>query len=443
MTAPEPDTEGCLIVVAGYDDLAFDLELVTNEAARGIMASPSLGDFFEVCFANLGPRPIALAEDNAAAALIAGKLTHPDTISGLNYFALVVADRSETAAEQLLTDCDAHPIIKQLPLRRRVLAIADSPDPDPEPVGEQVPAPGTAFRNRSDLARELQRYAQELLQAFAAGDEPGLTPDQLDQIGSAGERQAVNEQLPRLSETGWPEPGRRQLARPIDALRLAPRKAANWQWRNRGHTSHGRQTAAPPPLAAIDGPARQAPGLAYLILIANRNIVPRRLRRRGRSVVRKLDRALAADPYADHRVRVLQSAGRTSIIGPAQAGRLKRWSISRPIDLSLPRALSVIRSDIECDLARGIIQDPAVVFYAAAMPCADATTVALHTKLANEASVTWIAAGHLAGLLPSRLTDKASHVLHDTRETVSQVITLLHHEEVPGSADLADPSAER
>ena len=99
------------------------------------------------------------------------------------------------------------------------------------------------------------------------------------------------------------------------------------------------------------------------------------------------------------------------------------------VGLSLPRALGIVRADIQYDLARGTIQSPAIVFYATAIPAADAATIALHTELASAASITWIASGHLTSSLPKALTDKASHIMNDIQGVTDQVTALLHDRE--------------
>lgn len=371
MTASEPDTdtEGCLLLVAGFAGGALGLEAVTADAARRIMASPTLGDFFDVRFADLGPPPVPTADDanpagtsaedvttadSIAADFIADELTRPDASAGRNYFALVIADRSAQAAERLLAVCDAHPVIGRLSLRRRALAIPGGPDP----------------------ARELRRYADELLADFASGNEPGLSPHQVRQLRPAG-------WTAEFEPTGF--------------------QAAEGQ-------------LSPPEPTARDT------DLAYLVLVTDKQSVSRADRRRARSAVRWLDRALAADPRAGCQVRVLCSTGHTGHGGPLRAGRLTRRAVRRSsvAGLGLPRALGVIRADLKCDLARGTVRSPAVVFYATTIPYADAATVTLHAELAGTAAIIWITPDHLAGSLPQALAVKASRVVGDVQEVAGQ-----------------------
>jgi hypothetical protein len=383
VTTLEPDTEGCLLLVAGYSGGALGLAAVTADAARQIVASPALGDFFDVRVADLGPPPVPPANDtnpagtsaedvavadSIAADFIADELTKPEAIAGRNYFALVIADRSAQAAERLLAVCDVHPVIGRLPLRRRALAIPGDPDP----------------------GRELRRYADELLSDFASGNEPGLTPHQLSQLRPAPFRTAEFEPAEFKAAEGQLSPG-----------------------------------AVVPPLPLMPPPETTARGtdLAYLVLVTDKLSASRAERRRGRSALRWLDRALAADPRAGRQVRVLCSTGHTGHGGPLRAGRLTRRAIRRSsvAGLSLARALGVIRADIQCDLANGTVRSPAVVFYATTMPYADAATVTLHAELAGTAAIIWITPDHLAGSLPQALADKASRVVDDVQEVAGQL----------------------
>lgn len=373
MTAPEPDTAGCLLLVAGYSDGADGPEAVTADATSRIMASPALGDFFDVRFASLGrppewPAGDTEAEASSVADFIAGELTRPAATAGWNYFALVIADRSAETAERLMAACTAHPVIGQLPLRRRTLALT-----------------------AREPARELRYYAQELLRDFATGTEPGLTPGQLSQLCPAE----------------LPPPGF-QPAAPDPSLAPDPPPGPS---------------ALPLPLSP---PAPWAADLVYLVLITDRRSASRAARRRGRAAMRQLDRALAVDSRTRCRVRVLCTTGKAGPAAPLPAGRLGRRALKRPpvAALSLPRALGIIRADIECDLAKGAVRSPAVVLYAATMPSADAATVTLHADLAASAPVTWIASDHLPSSLPTSLTDKATRVLRDTPALPDQFAAL-------------------
>ena len=191
MTAEDPDvpasrqdTHGCLLVVTGYAGNASALSRATAEAAAAMATSPELGDFFELRFADIGGHPEAAAGRAAAAARVAEELTRPADTAGTNYFALVVADQSAAAAGQLLADCVTHPVTARLSLRCRVLAGTDDRPPGTElavPAADIV-TPAAGAWSRADLVHQLRRYAEELLQDFASGTEPGLTPGQLSEL---------------------------------------------------------------------------------------------------------------------------------------------------------------------------------------------------------------------------------------------------------------------
>ena len=196
----EPDSEGCLLVVAGYADIAAVLGPVTAEAAASIMrSSPELGDFFDLRFADIGPRPGSPSGRADAIAHIAGELTRPAGAAGRHYFALVVADRSAAVAEQLLAECRAHPVIAGLPMRCRGLASTDDRRPGTGEAAAGSPAANIVFPaagawDRASLVHELRSFAAELLTDFAAGNEPALTPGQVSQLLSAEEQNPAEEQ---------------------------------------------------------------------------------------------------------------------------------------------------------------------------------------------------------------------------------------------------------
>ena len=67
---------GCLLVVAGYDDISPALRALTEEAVSRINVSPELADFFDGRFVGLGPRPARDGDRSAAVARLASR-PHP------------------------------------------------------------------------------------------------------------------------------------------------------------------------------------------------------------------------------------------------------------------------------------------------------------------------------------------------------------------------------
>src|SRR5207249_4155791 len=102
VTPPDPDSDGCLCVVASFLGAARAIEEVTQAAAKRVMMSPVLSDFVEFRFADLGPQPGPGDDRSAAVRRATNALLNPRGIAGRNYFALVVVDRSAAVAEQVL-----------------------------------------------------------------------------------------------------------------------------------------------------------------------------------------------------------------------------------------------------------------------------------------------------------------------------------------------------
>ena len=216
--ALEAESQGCLLIVAAFTEVARALEPVAADAAARIMISPVLGDFIELRFLDMGPRPQDDAGFTPVAARIADEFTHPGTGAAENYFALVVADDSAAVTEQTIGACRANPIVAALPLRYRGLAAIDDRLPAPgkheadagerrrgasdrrpglaDPIAPDpgVPDPSTALVipasrgwARRDLINELRTYAGILMHDFATGHEPGLTLAELGSIRSRDE----------------------------------------------------------------------------------------------------------------------------------------------------------------------------------------------------------------------------------------------------------------
>lgn len=211
--AHDADSAGCLFIAGCYADLAHTLSPLVAEAASRIMRSPSLSDFIELRFADIGPRP-KRAEQGAAVERIAHEFARPCAGAGRNYFALLIADRSAAAVEQVLADCGADPVVGTLPMLRRGIATEDDRRRE-RPAGNRLPAvrdgvpsggermlkqggagSGTSDADGSPIAAdvvilktgswepeglitELRRYAEDLLHDFATASEPGLTCEQL------------------------------------------------------------------------------------------------------------------------------------------------------------------------------------------------------------------------------------------------------------------------
>ena len=122
---PGADTQGCRLVVASYEVAAPLVSAATAETARRIMGTPALGDFMELRFIDMGPRPELPGNRSTAARLILEELLAPGGESGRNYFAVAVADRSAAEVGLVLTECVHTPFLNTLPVRVHGIASVD------------------------------------------------------------------------------------------------------------------------------------------------------------------------------------------------------------------------------------------------------------------------------------------------------------------------------
>jgi hypothetical protein len=462
------DSVGCLLVVAGYDDISSALRSATEEAVSRINVSPELGDFFEVRFVGLGWRPARDEGRGAAIARLAAALTRPTGLAARHYFALLAADKSAAVVGQLLGECGEHPVISRLPIRCRGLASIEDRLPWPDKLDLQDEAEEGRFAGilvaaagawrRAGLVHEVQRFARELLPDFASGTEAGLTTAQLGQLQPDAWDDTAGLPLPqpRHDELS-PVPENRVTRRDLPALPRAPGDVAALR----------RELALPPPpplpsssprgllpglrqdagrvwdlwrpvrrvarhatRAAYDR-ERQAPPsmLVFLALVGDEGMGDRATWRRGQSVLLELDDKLAR--RAAYRVRALRSAGDAGMTEPREAGHLARHDIGRPAGiLDFPRVLNIVRTAAKREVtAAGAVGAPAlrptVVFFAADAPLADVVTTGIYGELTSEAAVTWIVPERLSALLSPRFEVGGARKFTDHPAVADEVISQL------------------
>jgi hypothetical protein len=258
---PEPDSEGCLLIVGSYSDVASIVGPVAAKATAEIASSPALGDFIELRFVSIGPRPHPGAEPPAAVQCLAGELTRPGSGAERNYFALVIMDRSATVVEHLLSQCGADPVVAALPILYRGFASVEDrvqdagPADQPGPAAEVVLATAGSW-TQDDLADQLRRYAETLMWDFATWSEPGLTHDQLDQIRPGEPEPAAEERGPLDDDL---EPGSLPAIPPgPDALTPAAELSAERADDAEGDPEPDRRLDAPPALELASPPAEAA-----------------------------------------------------------------------------------------------------------------------------------------------------------------------------------------
>ncbi len=199
VTPPDPDSDGCLCVVASFVSAAQTIDEVTAEAAKRAMMSPVLSDFIEFRFADLGPQPGQTGDRSVATRRVTHALLNPQSIAGRNYFAVVVVDRSAAVAEQVLSDCAASPFLAAL--RMRFQGISNSDDRlgrglvrESSSFPDIVTPPTGVWSKKEDLVDVLRRFADELQRYFSARHEPGLSAEELSEL-RARYHQHITQQL--------------------------------------------------------------------------------------------------------------------------------------------------------------------------------------------------------------------------------------------------------
>lgn len=192
LTARAADSSRCLLVVGGYTHNREQLDAVVAEARDRILMSPSLGDFFELRFVDMGSRPETPDDDAAGVARLVFELTsRPGTVAR-NFSALLFIDQSALVVERVLREFGGNSVLSELSVRFRGIARNDDRTP---PVDERMPrtgprtvmSPKGEWLTTDDLDREVARYAEDLLGDFGTGGEQGLSARRLDELGAEAE----------------------------------------------------------------------------------------------------------------------------------------------------------------------------------------------------------------------------------------------------------------
>jgi hypothetical protein len=472
----DPDSEGCLCIVASYSDLASAVGPLAEEAAKRIMMSPALGDFIELRFRDIGSRPGHLGEHaDAAVAVLAGELMQPISSAGQNYFALVIADTSAATAELLLRSCAADPVVADLPIRFRGIASSDDRQlaPESDQSVEIVVSPIGSW-SRDAFIDELRSYGEELLRYFAAGHQPGLSPDELGLLRSMKKQRLSQQPGPLAGESGPSlERGQETVgsAEVVPALDVLTPEIATTHSRDsrvpeeKVHAIEEPSPASPQSPRASEEPSRkpepelsslpaqpprsrrlwspmarwrrgheaepeirpgevQTSGLVYLIITGDDVSSDHSAWHKGRSMLLDTAAKIAAAPPFAFKVRALR-IGPDGVQGTLRAaGQLSRRDIKGPVtDSDFAAVLGSIRIMLKID--RTAIQAPAapmawpaVVFYATDPPLADTIAAEVYRELAHEASIIWVVPRDSADLMAPVFTE------------ASDTLLLLYHQEV-------------
>ena len=464
----EQDSVGCLLVIAGYDDISAALRLVTEQAISHINVSPELGDFFEVRFVGLGRRQAPDEALDEVAARAAAALTRPTGSAERHYFALMLADRSAALVARMLDECGQHAVIGRLPIRYRGLASVEDRLPgqaDPERPGltgeaSEIMAAGVdgivvasagAWR-RAGLVYQVEQFARELLHDFASAAEAGLTGAQLGRLRLDAREDTTElrspgpliDELTPVPADQATQPGpsllpmataNRELARraaapqasyplPSPARRLLPGGRLD-AWRVGRLWSPARLAAGGTPAGEHAPDAERqprVPALVVLALVGDEGRHDLGSWRRGRSVLLEIDEKLAAADPGRYLVRALRRAGDAGMTEPLEPGRLTRHHIGRPaLILNFPRVLNLIRSAVEQQRA----PQATVVLFAAAAPLADAVTMATYRQLADETAINWIVPERVADLLSPRFKEGGARKIDDRAAVADEIVAHL------------------
>jgi hypothetical protein len=434
--AGEPDSRGCRLLVATFSDVAPLVRTVAARARDRILQSPALGDFVDLSFADLGPRPdqgneAGQAERSDLVSRIVTALTQPSQDADLSYFALLVADRSAAAAARVLAACDADPVIGALPMRRRVLASIDDRACGTDTAVE-VKLPPSGFWRRDDLVDEVQHFAEELLMFFSGGPKRGLTLAELNALQPpaavpAGEQAAEPaDALTPSPPASVPEPSPRELEPAVPTSTAAgPPRPPRPRSFPRLRVPGVRREPAPesgPPAATV---------VVYLVLTVAESAPDRASWRRGRAVLLELDKRLARTPGIAYLTRVLDAAvpGEDRL---RPAGRLSTRDIRHPASfLDFATALASVPAVLRADYQRAVqaaplTASPVLVIYAADAPLADAITSARYAALAAKIPVLWILPGTSARLLSAAFRNGMHvHVSTDHPAIATELVTLI------------------
>jgi hypothetical protein len=493
---PDPDSDGCLCVVASFVSAAKTIDDVTAEAARRTLMSPALSDFIEFRFTDLGPQPVQGGDRSAAMRHITNALLSSQDIAGRNHFALIVVDRSAAVVARLLDDCAASPFLDKL--RMRSLGIANSDDrPSRVPAGEprsqpRIMTPPTGVWSRKeDLVDVLRGFADELRDSFSGRNEPGLSAGEISEIR---ERYRVHttEPAPADSPAGTDVPavpvadGASDLDERPDVLAGPSQPAQTDESRSSGHSQaeaaaageaarddgaaagvpeasvppealasrarrwiperlrrRGQQPAADEPEAGADDAAPETEGLAYLLVVGDESCGDDEAAlNRSRSALLEVDKKIGELSGFAYQVRMLHGDEDGLRGDLREAGRLGRRDIKRTVasvDFAavLENVLASLRRDRAPLKAASAAARPAVVFFTPEPPLADTVAAELFRTLTQEATVVWALPKSSKALLSMTFTDAPGvQVIVDDQAVADEIAALLN-----SGADNAKTSA--
>jgi hypothetical protein len=469
----DPDSSGCLCVVATFTKAAPNVEDVTREAAKRVMMSPALSDFVEFRFADLGPHPGLGGDYSGALRAIANALLGPHALSARNHFVVVVVDRSAVVAAQLLSQSAGGAFITDL--RPRLLGISntdDRPARDRSGPPRIMTSPTGIWSKKDDLAAVLYRFADGIQRSLLTSHETGLPAAEL-----AGLRTRYHQETPAAGDAGGlpmsqepdvladsdspaaavaapattvvaapPEPAAAaQALPPAGPPALAPASPAQ----PAGQAGRPAQPASPaePPKPASkirrwlpgvrwqreEEPVADAAAeptierLVYLLIVGDVSSREETALNRNRSALLEVDKKLAELPGFSFQVRMLHGDEDGLRGEPRPAGLLGRRDVKRIVvgdfAVVLEHISASLRRDPVARKAAGL--SPTVIVFTPEPPLADATAAELFRELALEAMVIWALPRSAKALLSEAFTDVPGvRVIADDQGVADEIAVL-------------------
>jgi hypothetical protein len=483
-------SEGCVLVVFSYDDVADVVEPVVTDAATQILAAPALGDFVQLRFARGGARPRTDAPpEGQLPSQVEGQvmraLVRSEPPAEKTYFALAAVDQSAGQAMRMLAGCRSDPVLGPLSPRCAGFAVVDD---QPSDIGaaQMIIAPSGEWTGDT-LAAEFVRLAGLLFAHYAASHDAGLTREQFAELkkrceaddrsgetGAAGSGAGLD-LSPAVPDDKQPETGAadqgsaaqggaadQDLGRAVASppIRRSPERWRPWR-RGDGDSADTAEPVAdasakgaPAPDGAAAGaelegvpvpplavPRPLASAYLYLLLHDEQHQHGRSAWRRRRGQLLELDLQIAAALPGQVRLRVFSGREGTTMSSLVTAGQLSGRDLKAPDPGSeLAPALDRVRTWLDRDLAAASEVRPMIVIVTPEIPVADAITVQAFARAAACAPVSW-----MLGELPvpevpvsTAFTASGTQILADDEAVGAQLVELITTRAAktgPGDAD--------
>ena len=180
------DSAACLLVIAGYEQYDKLMRRVVTGVKERVLMSPTLGDFIDVRFCGLGPRPRHPGRSATEVARIVLELTSRPRDVARNFSAVVVFDQSALIVDGLLQACAGDPALQQLNARCLGMASWENRPDRKGPVQSQddISVAREGSRSADEFVFEIYGLAEQLLNDFGSGWQAGVRPEAVSRLGS-------------------------------------------------------------------------------------------------------------------------------------------------------------------------------------------------------------------------------------------------------------------